>query len=156
MFLKKRYHADIMARLHSNSDNIIKTDLMEDSDDSGFSSDLVIDEDFEENIQSEKIDPEEPEIEEDKSLKIERESVIKHTCALSTGMNDEKERGKERPFDEGCCTKMNSIIGIKRVYLTHIIYHALLFQRIASIMTKRRKPASAVTLSLEIIKFLSK
>jgi len=112
MFLKKRYHADIMARLHSNSDsdNSIKTDLMEDSDDSGFSSDLVIDEDFEENIQSEKIEPEEPEIEEVKSLKMERESVIKHTCALSTGMNDEKERRKERPSYEGCCTKMNSII----------------------------------------------
>jgi len=120
MFLKKRYHADIMARLHSNSDsdNSIKTDLMEDSDDSGFSSDLVIDEDFEEKIGSEKIEPEEPEMEEDKYLKMEnvneRVSVIKHTCALSRGLTDEKETGKEKGkenlCDEGCCTKMNSFM----------------------------------------------
>ena len=48
MFLKKRHHADIMARLHrSNRDSVIPSGYSGDEDDdSGFGSDLVIDEDF--------------------------------------------------------------------------------------------------------------
>jgi len=113
MFLKKRHHADIMARLHSNNNGNSNCDnskeIMEYSDDSGFSSDLIIDEEFEE-----KIEPEEPEVDEDKSLKteniIERVSVIRHTCDLSRGMADKRKKGKEKVFNEGCCSKMNSII----------------------------------------------
>ena len=48
MFLKKRHHADIMARLHSNArDSVIPSGCSGDEDDdSGFGSDLVIDEDY--------------------------------------------------------------------------------------------------------------
>ena len=109
---------------------------MEDSDDSGFSSDLVIDEDYDETMvnanKAEKMDLEERKIKEDeeslnldeeetleeetlkdeeeKSVK-ERVSVIKHTCDLRTKMGGEKKKEKEQVFREGCCSKMNSIIG---------------------------------------------
>ena len=116
MFLKKRHHADIMARLHSNNDNNSNSkEIMEHSDDSGFSSDLIINENFEEEIESNKIKPEEPKMEQDKSLRMEniseRVSVIKHTNDLKRGMTNEKEKGKEIVLNEGCCSKMNSIIG---------------------------------------------
>jgi len=48
MFLKKRHHAYIMAKLHEKE--VVeedRRDVMEDDDDSGFGSDLVIDEDME-------------------------------------------------------------------------------------------------------------
>ena len=116
MFLKKRHHADIMARLHSNSDNNSNSkEIMEHYDDSGFSSDLIIDEDFEEDIESKRIEPEEPKMEEDKSLRMEniskRVSVIKYTCDLKRGMTDKKEKGNEKVLNEGCCSKMTSIKG---------------------------------------------
>ena len=122
MFLKKRHHADIMARLHSsnnnitsNSDSSVKMEIVEDSDDSGFGSDLIIDEDFDEGLEinsnTESNEQDVHKIEEDGSLKIkngnERVSVIKHTCDLSRGIVDEK----ENVLTDGCCTKMNSIIG---------------------------------------------
>ena len=138
MFLKKRHHADIMARLHSNNsnntDNSIskEMEIMEDSDDSGFSSDLVIDEDYDETMvnanKAENMEQEEQKMkeeaeslkmmvegslkmdEEEKSVK-ERVSVIKHTCDLSTKMGGVKKKEKEQVFGEGCCSKMNSIIG---------------------------------------------
>jgi len=137
MFLKKRHHADIMARLHSNNnsnntDNSIgkEMEVMEDSDDSGFSSDLVIDEDYDETMdnanKAEKMEPEEHNLEDEESLEMkeveslnmdeeeksvkERVSVIKHTCDLSTKMGGEKKKEKEQVFSEGCCSKMNSFI----------------------------------------------
>ena len=117
MFLKKRHHADIMARLHSNNNSNSENskETMEYSDDSGFSSDLIIDEEFEENPESKKIEPEEPEVDEDKTENniSERVTVIKHTGDLRKGIADEEEKGKEKLFNEGCCTKMNSIIGEK-------------------------------------------
>ena len=118
MFLKKRHHADIMARLHSNNNDNSNSEnskeIMEYSDDSGFSSDLIIDEEFEENLESKKIEPEDPEVDEDKTENTsERVTVIKHTGDLKKGMADEEEKGKEKLFNEGCCTKMNSIIGEK-------------------------------------------
>ena len=132
MFLKKRHHADIMARLHSNNNsnntnNSKEMEIMEDSDDSGFSSDLVIDEDYDETMdnanKAEKMDQEEDKMEENESLEMdeedsvkmesvkERVSVIKHTCDLSTKMGGEKKKEREQVFREGCCSKMNSIIG---------------------------------------------
>ena len=133
MFLKKRHHADIMARLHSNNNNSNNTgnskemEIMEDSDDSGFSSDLIIDEDYDETMgnanKAEKMEKEEDKMEEEESLEMdeddfvkiesvkERVSVIKHTCDLSTKMGVEKKKEREQVFREGCCSKMNSIIG---------------------------------------------
>ena len=43
MFLKKRHHADIMARLHADAPKMLEDS---DDDDSGFASDLIIDEDM--------------------------------------------------------------------------------------------------------------
>lgn len=125
MFLKKRHHADIMARLHSNNNNTDtdnsnskKMEVIEDSDDSGFSSDLVIDEDYDENLdiaaKPEKMDLDDPEMKEEGIAKKEKEnervSVIKHTCDLSRGIECEKEKKEEKVFNSGCCSKMNSVI----------------------------------------------
>lgn len=41
MFLKKRHHADIMAKLHNNNDAITEKD-----EDSGLGAELVIDEEL--------------------------------------------------------------------------------------------------------------
>ena len=49
MFLKKRHHADIMARLHGERTKFVE----EDSDDSGFASDLIIDEEMDTEEQEE-------------------------------------------------------------------------------------------------------
>ena len=48
MFLKKRHHADIMARLHCSARDSVSPSRCsgDEDDDSGFGSDLVIDEDF--------------------------------------------------------------------------------------------------------------
>lgn len=125
MFLKKRHHADIMARLHSNNNNSNtdnstskEMEVIEDSDDSGFSSDLVIDEDYDENVdiavQPEKMDLNDPDMKEVGVVKKEngneRVSVIKHTCDLSRGMNGEKKKEEEKVINDGCCSKMNSVI----------------------------------------------
>ena len=139
MFLKKRHHADIMARLHSNNnnsntDNSKQMEVIEDSDDSGFGSDLVIDEDYDENLdiaaKPEKMDLDDPEMKEEWFVKKEKErvSVIKHTCDLSRGIDGEKEKEEEKVINsgccskkeeenfsnDGCCSKMNSVIGIKK------------------------------------------
>ena len=128
MFLKKRHHADIMARLHSNNNNSNSNtdnsnskemEVIEDSDDSGFSSDLVIDEYYDENLDTAdkpgKMDLDDPEMKEEGFVNKENErvSVIKHTCDLSRGMDGKKEKEEEKGFNDGCCSKMNSVLGKK-------------------------------------------
>lgn len=129
MFLKKRHHADIMARLHrSDRDSVIPSGYSGDEDDdSGFGSDLVIDEDFDtsedqnmdtkffltnkENPVMEQVqaasngivddDKTEKAKEGDKILSASRASVIKHTCEmkiLDSNQNNE------------CCTKIDNVI----------------------------------------------
>ena len=169
MFLKKRHHADIMARLHSNNnsnntDNSKEMEIMEDSDDSGFSSDLVIDEDYDETIvnanKAEKMEQEEqkmedeeaPEMDEEEALKMdeeeksvkERVSVIKHTCDLRTKMGGEKKKEKEQVFREGCCSKMNSVIGRCKCIsvkskLPHLNINSILFSEDCVYYDKKEK-----------------
>jgi len=112
MFLKKRHHADIMARLHNNNKV-----MEEDSLDSGFGSDLVIDEGYDDDeehkiefaLNAKKFENEDHKMEEEtyvNSSATERVSVIKHTCDLSTGRED-KEKKK---IETSCCAKLDSII----------------------------------------------
>lgn len=130
MFLKKRHHADIMARLHSNArDSVIPSGCSGDEDDdSGFGSDLVIDEDYDTTSEDQDMelkfsltDKENPVIEqvqpaskgmvdddktekakeEDNIISVSRASVIKHTCEmkiLDSNQNNE------------CCTKIDHAI----------------------------------------------
>ena len=51
MFLKKRHHADIMAKLHEERTKFVE----EDSDDSGFASDLIIDEEMDTRGQQQEV-----------------------------------------------------------------------------------------------------
>jgi len=56
MFLKKRHHAYIMAKLHEKKverEEEIRRESMDDDDDSGFGSDLVIDEEMEDRTETE-------------------------------------------------------------------------------------------------------
>jgi len=104
MFLKKRHHADIMARLHEERSKITE----DDSDDSGFASDLVIDEEMEiDQVEAHftftldaKNKPVLKQVQHNAVVEevVERVSVIKHSgpavdpkeetcCQLPTGLN---------------------------------------------------------------------